>query len=231
MFVADNGSNAIREYTLSTAFDISTASYDSIFSVHLQDTKPSGVAFNRDGTKMFVLGGVGNDVIEYHLTTGFDISTASYDSNFSVASQDNEPVGLAFNSDGTKMFVVGARDKDVNEYTLSTGFDVSTASYTRNFIVSGHDTAPKGLAFSPDGRKMFVTGDTGDEIIEYTLSTGFKVDTASIVGRFDVSSQGTQPTGITFNNDGTKMFITDASGSLGQHSVDEIYAYHSFQFS
>ena len=37
MFVADNGSNAIREYTLSTAFDISTASYDSAFSVHLQD--------------------------------------------------------------------------------------------------------------------------------------------------------------------------------------------------
>ena len=221
MFVADNGSNAIREYTLSTAFDISTASYDSAFSVHSQDTKPSGVAFNSDGTKMFVLGGVGNDVIEYHLTTGFDISTASYDSNFSVASQDNEPVGLAFNSDGTKMFVVGARDKDVNEYTLSTGFDVSTASYARNFIVSGHDTAPKGLAFSPDGRKMFVIGDTGDEIIEYTLSTGFKVDTASIVGRFDVSSQGTQPRGITFNNDGTKMFIADESGSAGQHSVDE----------
>ena len=128
MFVVANGSNAVLEYTLSTAFDISTASYDSAFSVHSQDTKPSGVAFNSDGTKMFVLGGVGNDVIEYHLTTGFDVSTASYDSNFSVASQDNEPVGLAFNSDGTKMFVVGARDGDVNEYTLSTGFDVSTAS-------------------------------------------------------------------------------------------------------
>ena len=68
---------------------------------------------------------------------------------------------------------------------------------------------------------MFVIGDTGDEIIEYTLSTGFKVDTASIVGRFDVSSQGTQPRGITFNNDGTKMFIADESGSSGQHSVDE----------
>ena len=41
------------------------------------------------------------------------------------------------------------------------------------------------------------------------------------MGSFDVSSQGTDPTGITFNNDGTKMFITDQSGTPGTHSVDE----------
>ncbi len=222
MFVVGDSTDDIREYHLTTGFDISTASYDSLFSVASQDTNPRGLAFNNDGTKMFVAGWSNQRVFEYHLTTGFDISTASYDSNLSISSNAGGSNGLAFNSDGTKMFVNAANSSDeVVEYTLSTGFDVSTASYDSSFVTQSQDTSPQGLAFSNDGKKMFVAGDTGDDINEYTLSTGFDVSTASFVGSFDVSSQGTTPTGITFNNDGTKMFITDRSGSLGTHSVDE----------
>ena len=171
---------------------------------------------------MFVAGWKNSRVFEYHLTTGFDISTASYDSNLSISSNASGSKGLAFNSDGTKMFVNCDNSSDeVVEYTLSTGFDVSTASYDSSFVTQSQDTSPQGIAFSNDGKKMFVAGDTGDDINEYTLSTGFDVSTASFVGSFDVSSQGTTPTGITFNNDGTKMFITDQSGTPGTHSVDE----------
>jgi hypothetical protein len=67
-------------------------------------------------------------VYEYNLSTGFDISAAVYSQSFSVAAQDTAPTALAFNNDGTKMFVLGSTGDDVNEYTLSTGFDVSTAS-------------------------------------------------------------------------------------------------------
>ena len=221
MFVAADGGDAILEYTLSTGYDISTASYDSSFGIWTQDRNPRALAFNNDGTKMFVVGASGQDINEYHLTTGFDVSTASYDSNFSVSNKANSPNGLAFNSDGTKMFVTDEGYDDVVEYTLSTGFDVSTASYDSSFGTQSQDTSSQGLAFSNDGKKMFVAGNTGDDINEYTLSTGFDVSTASFVGNFDVSSQGTSPTGITFNNDGTKMFITDNSGSNGSHSVDE----------
>jgi hypothetical protein len=50
---------------------------------------------------------------------------------------------LAFNNDGTKMFIVGDTGDDVNEYTLSTGFDVSTASYSQNFSISAQETSPQ----------------------------------------------------------------------------------------
>ena len=42
---------------------------------------------------------------------------------------------MAFNNDGTKMFVVGNGGREVNEYALSSAFDVSSASYTRVFSV------------------------------------------------------------------------------------------------
>jgi hypothetical protein len=42
------------------------------------------------------------------------------------------------------MFVVGSSGDDVNEYALSTGFDVSTASFTDAFSISAQETNPTG---------------------------------------------------------------------------------------
>jgi len=212
MFIAGATGDDINEYNLSTGFDVSTASYSQNFSVSAQDTDPYGLAFNSDGTKMFVVGNQGDDVSEYNLSTGFDISTASYSQNFSINVQDTSPGGLAFNSDGTKMFVVGRNGDDVNEYALSTGFDVSTASYTQNFSVSAQENGPTGIAFNSDGTKMFVTTDVSDIINEYTLSTGFDVSTASYSQNFSVASQETAPTGLVFSSDGTKMFVVGKTG-------------------
>jgi hypothetical protein len=38
---------------------------------------------------------------------GFDVSTASFVDSFSVAGQDTVPIAIAFNTNGTKMFIVG----------------------------------------------------------------------------------------------------------------------------
>ena len=89
---------------------------------------------------MFVVGVSGDDVNEYTLSTGFDVSTASFVDSFSVASQESNPSGVAFNNDGTKMFVLDYLGDDVNEYTLSTGFDVSTASFVDSFSVATQET-------------------------------------------------------------------------------------------
>ena len=179
------------------------------FDISGQDSTPTGLAFNNDGTKMFVAGDGDNDINEYTLTTGFDVSTSSFVDSFDVSGQERGPTDITFNNDGTKMFVSGQVGSDINEYTLSTGFDVSTASPVDSFATSGGTTEhyPHDLAFNADGTKMFVTGTFSDHVIEYTLTTGFDVSTASFVDSFSVSSQETEPTGLAFNDDGTKMFV------------------------
>jgi len=77
---------------------------------------------------MYVVGWDGNDINEYTLSTAFDVSTASFEDSFSVNSEDSDPAALAFSSDGTKMFVVGADGEDVNEYTLSCYYGVVNCS-------------------------------------------------------------------------------------------------------
>jgi len=212
MFVLGTDGDDVNEYTLSTGFDVSTALFVDSFSVAAQEPNPQGIAFNNDGTKMFVVGFSGHNVSEYTLSTGFDVSTALFVDNFSVAAQDTAPTGLAFNNDGTKMFVLGLIGDDVNEYTLSTGFDVSTALFVDSFSVVLQDTSPGDIAFNNDGTKMFMVGIRFNQVSEYTLSTGFDVSTALFVDNFSGTAQDTAPTGLAFNNDGTKMFVVGSAG-------------------
>ena len=174
-------------------FDVSTASFVDAFSVASLEAFPTGVAFSSNGTKMFVVDSGEEDVNEYTLSTPFDVSTASFVDAFGVESQETSPQGVAFSSNGTKMFVVGVVGDDVNEYTLSTPFNVSTASFVDAFSVALQETSPTGVAFSSNGTKMFVVGSLGDDVNEYTLSTSFDVSTASFVDAFSVASQENTP--------------------------------------
>ena len=207
MFLTGNNGDDVNEYTLSTGFDVSTASFVDSFDISSQEEGPRDIAFNADGTKMFVVGVLGDDVNEYTLSTAFDVSTSTFVDSFDISSQEDSPTGLAFSKDGTKMFVAGNGGNDINEYTLSTGFDVSTASFVDSFDVSSQDTAPNGLTFNSDGTKMYVVGNQGNDINEYDLTLGFDVSTASFVGALDVSSQDSAPKAISFNHDGTKLFV------------------------
>ena len=204
--------NSAAATTLDWSGFTTNATFVDSFSVAGQETSPLGLAFNTDGTKMFVTGGVGQDVNEYTLSAGFDVSTSTFVDSYNVSAQVAAPYGLTFNTDGTKMYVVDfVGGKDVNEYTLSTGFDVSTSSFSQSFSVSSQIANPVGIDFNTDGTKMFVIGNSG--VYEYTLSTGFNVSTSTYSQTFSVASQESSPTGVVFNSDGTKMMINGTASN------------------
>jgi len=225
MFLSDKNDDDIDAYTLSTGFDLSTATYVNSVAISDQASSPGGIAFNNDGTKIFVVnngirgGNAKDEVLEYTLSVGFDLTStvtfvesASGGNGFSVQNKENSPRGITFNNDGTKMFVVGTGGREINVYTLSTGFDLtSTVSHVVEFDISDQEAAPMGVAFNNDGTKMFVSGTAGDEINEYILSVGFDLtSTVTFVDSFDISGQDTNPRSLTFNNTGSKMFVVSS---------------------
>jgi len=218
MYFVGVGFRNVYEYDLSTAWDVSTASYVQGFSIGSQEAFANGLFFKPDGLKMYIVGSSGDDVNEYDLSTAWDVSTASYSQNFSVASQETSPAGLFFKPDGLKMYVLGSTGDAVYEYDLSTAWDVSTASYSQNFSVASQETIPTGLFFKPDGLKMYVVGLIGDDVNEYDLSTAWDVSTASYSQNFSISSQESSPYGLFFKPDGTNMYI------LG-NANDTVYSY------
>ncbi len=218
MFIVGHQGDDVNEYTLSTGFDLSTATFVDSFSVRDEDDDARHAQFNQNGTKMFVLGKENDRVCEYTLDTGFDVSTATFVDCASV-SEEGQPDELEFSPDGTKMFVVGESGDDINEYTLSTAFDVSTATVVDSFSVRSEENVPMGLAFTYDGTKMFITGWQNDTINEYTLSTAFDVSTATLVNSYAIpDSVENKPQGLTFSSDGSKMFL------LGREN-NKVYEY------
>jgi 6-phosphogluconolactonase (cycloisomerase 2 family) len=214
MYVVGSSGDDVNEYDLSAAWDISTASYLQNFSVAAQETAPRGLFFNPDGLKMYVIGDTGNDVNEYDLSTAWDISTASYLQNFSVSAQETSPQDLFFKPDGTKMYIVGLAGDDINEYDLSSAWDISTSVYLQNFSVAAQETAPTGIYFRSDGLKMYLTGYGTDRVYEYNLSSAWDISTASFLQFVSISAQTTDPITLFFKPDGTKMYVAGQNNNL-----------------
>ncbi|WP_211344249.1 BspA family leucine-rich repeat surface protein [Flavivirga rizhaonensis] len=205
-------------------FDVSTSEFSNQFSVNAQENQLRGVEFNTDGTKMFVIGDSDDAIVEYNLSTGFDVSTAVYagaSQEFFFGGQVPNPLNFAFSTDGTKLFIINGigpgGSSGLYQYNLGTGFDVSTAVFAggfhRRFI--SQESFPTDLAFNTDGSKMFIIGVSDDAVIEYILRANFDISTMVYAGaaeEFSVVAQESEPTGLAFNTDGTKMFVIGNSG-------------------
>lgn len=174
MYIVGSDRDTIWQYSLSTAWNITTATYASKSkSVSAQDTAPQSIEFGDNGTKMYMLGSTNDRIFQYTLTTPWDISTATYASKFlSVASQENTPLGMAFSNDGTKVLVVGSTNDIVYQYNLTTAWDISTGSYSgKNLSVSTQESVPHAIALSLDQTKMFILGSGADRVNTYQRST------------------------------------------------------------
>ena len=75
------------------------------------------------------------------------IGNPSYDSkSFSASSQTSGIQGITFKTDGTVMYILSTPDDRVYQYTLSTAWDVSTASYASIFYsFSGLGITPTAI--------------------------------------------------------------------------------------
>jgi len=90
------------------------------------------------------------------------------------------------------MFVVGTKGNDINQYTLSIGFNISTASFDGGLNLNTEAANPSGVAFSNSGLKMYIVGDTSDEVNEYHLKCPFNL----FVGKCPSITKNSDRTGI-----------------------------------
>ncbi len=107
-FVVGNDGNDVNEYLLGTEYDISTASFVDAHVTTSEDAQPRALAFDNDGDRLYVVGSDGNEINQYPLVTGFDISTTqAVSTSQSLRTNTITPRGFSFNNDGTKLYVVG----------------------------------------------------------------------------------------------------------------------------
>ena len=110
-------------------------------------------------------------IIDYAAGSTWNVSTAVYASlSKLVSAQSSFPFGVAFSSDGTKMYIVDISNKAVYQYTLSTAWNVSTAVYASlSKSVIAQSSSPTGVAFSSDGTNMYIVDYSNRVVYQYTM--------------------------------------------------------------
>lgn len=229
MYLTGYGDDNVQQFSLSTPYKIGHASadsaYDGAYNVGADGhTAPYDIRWNNNGSKFFILETTADSIVEYSVSNAYDVTTGTVTegTNFSISSSyESNPLAFGFNADGTKMYVVGNSSDKIHEWTLSTGFDLSsTVTY-----VSGTSLGisnPTHFDFSPDGTFMAIIDYDSDTLNGYTLSTGFDTSTISATQSIDLStteggsSQTVNifnwfgvPMGCRFNGDGTTITIMD----------------------
>lgn len=234
VFIGDSGSkiyvcgaqqDVVIQYEMSVPYDISTLDATKTKVRSLNDTSldPSDIQFKPDGTKMYILDNQIDCVIESDVEEPWNILTANLNGNaFNFNAQEDDVTSVGFKTDGTKMYVLGAQNDAVLQYSLSTAWDVSTASYDSVARSVGAEADPRGMDFSYDGTKLYVIGTQDDLLRQYDMSPAWDLSTATNTGVNYKSTNFLEPTprGISFRKDDMSQFWL-----VGDN--DEIYQWSS----
>ena len=209
--------DTIYEYDLSTGFDLSTITYGRSFAFSTS-TQSQGFFMKSDGTRAYISDYTG-DIRQLDLSTAWDITTASYSNVVLNLGSGNYSKDIYIKPDGTKLYNV-ANNNVMKQFTMTTPWDLSTA--TLDHTVTLADSFTYGsITFNSDGTILFIAHvNTSPAALRavnsYSLSTAWDISsTLTLITNYDIFSQigGHIASGISFNTDGTKMFIMDAEST------------------
>ena len=181
-----------------------------------RNSQTAGIAWNNDGSKLFVMGTNSSDdeLLEYSCSTNYDVSTCTYVRELPLNNDhsgpngpinDRHPYGFTFDDDGSHVYVSGNHNNKIYEIELGSAFDLSSASYTTE--IASVDGTPCGITFNNDGTKLFLAGFAQHRIVVWTLNTPYRLTSVASSIQFSVSAESQKPRDIDFNSDGTKMYV------------------------
>ncbi|MDR9366518.1 MAG: Ig-like domain-containing protein, partial [Balneolaceae bacterium] len=159
----------IWEYTLSTPWDISSASQTGYKDLSDHVVRGHDIDFRPNGNVLYVDDRVTEVVFQYNLSSSWDVETASLDYAFDISGQQEQVRGTQFSPDGNRMFLMDTERQEVLEYYVSDSFDLRSASFNGSFSVASQSSNPRGLTFRPNLSRYYVTDNTDNIVYEYRI--------------------------------------------------------------
>jgi len=231
-FQLDFTTAQIEYGTMSVAWDISTLTYDGVYSI-TNGSNSSGMHLAYNGAYLFH-GDLNADFI-YRLTfgTAFDGSTLTYGGaaadSFSTTGRHTEGDirGVDFDINGTEMRLLDGTSGDVSTQRLTTEWDLSTVG-SENLLGITTSTQAYSLNFRDGGERFYFSDRTNSTIDEYARGgkgRGLKMMGGilyAVIGptlySFDSNGAGTsrgtilnQPSVCHMETDGTQLVICTSS--------------------
>lgn len=184
-----------------------------------------GMCFGDNGSKLYTIGATTDVVAEWDLSTPYRIDNATDSGNsIDITANMGNPYSLQFKPDGLSFFVLDAGIHGLREWTLTTAWDVSSASYSGNATFpswNSEDGDPSAVYFRPDGLAVYMVGFATEAVFKYNLTTAWDITTAAYSGvSFDVGTEtgNTGASGLEFLPNG-RRFLVAQSGVIYQFEL------------
>lgn len=218
VFVREDGTKAfftnsqfVKVITLPNPWTFTDAVVESAQFDHSAQgiTFAEGLHFSPDGTKMFILNKTSSsEIFQYDLSIPFDLDTVVFNSvSFSLTgAKDYENV--VFNSTGKRFYVANNTDKTIEQYDLTTPWDLSDVGTLFAVDISDDTSNVSGFWWRPDFAGLFVFTDSVDLILQY--DAGLKTPTLNVSDYIDLKLVSDAPPDPE-DNDTARLYIIDSS--------------------
>lgn len=212
-FAADAGvGNGIREWSLSTPYDVTTQSYVGLSTAYRVSGRTQwNCIFADNGSSFYVVTIDSNRYVRhYTLSTPYDITTQTYQNQVSFGTTYNTDFALSY--DGTKLYRMGASGSTLYVATLSTPFDLSTAGSNSTLNVSSLGiNVLTGIDVSKSGKTLFLlyreSGSLRYHVEQINMDTPHDLSNGVLAGvTLDVGAYTSGSVGIAVERYGSLFF-------------------------
>jgi len=209
VYMRRDSNNLMYRFPLSTAWDITTRGTAVAPGVGFNAMPGDAMWWNSSGTIFYSQDGLNIRTAIPDAPFSASITTSTVHTVAPAVPGTGTRVWATMSADGTKL--VYANDNNLNIYTLSTEWDLSTATLTSS-RVGGITTGVSGLV-RYDGKKILVQkqkglGETFPTFYQYNLTTAWDITTsaADSIKVLTVDTIASDPAGMALHRGGTDFY-------------------------
>ena len=206
----DRSADSVYNYSLTTAFDASTATRGTSKSVSSFDLNARGIVLNPEGTIMILCGDTNNTLFEFDLSTAYDVTswTSSSDS-FALNASNTSGRGLLWNDDGTELYVLNSGATQIFAYSTTTPYSLSGMSFNTSVSNTLDNNSVIAMNWANSGYTLLVTNDSTDDLYSFRCDTPYDATTAEF--RAQISMNSPSSAGVQLDETNQKLLVYDIS--------------------
>ncbi len=216
------GRTRLKQYSLSTPFDLTTASLDYTGALDFGRSP----TFRPDGLKLYCCISGNDSIATASLVTAYSLN-AGYTMDYTHFTQASGYRAMSFGNNGYKLYLLDINNNSrIYQYTLSTAYNIDTATYDGVYAdLNSFNAGSYGVldfVISTDGKRLyFVMEDF--TIYQVDLVSPWVISNYSYNNLHIYSWEGYSTNGVEFSCDFNvnKLFVYMSDGTLKEYNFQE----------